>query len=105
MTSVLKDSPVIKERTLRGKLKSKEKTFWRLWGKAGKLNNQALQEDVKIIEHSLQDEGLVYAKVTEVRREPVGSEQGGSRLCHQRRAKYDVADVSVQGNTSSPRRS
>ncbi len=89
----------IKERTLRGKLKSKEKTFWRLWGKAGKVNNEALQEDVKIIENSLQDEGLVYAKVTEVRREPVGTNKVDLVYVINEGAKYDVADVSVQGNT------
>ena len=89
----------IKERTLRGKLKSKEKTFWRLWGKAGKVNNEALQEDVKIIENSLQDEGLVYAKVTEVRREPVGTNKVDLVFVINEGAKYDVADVSVQGNT------
>ena len=90
---------VIKERTLRGKLKSKEKTFWRLWGKKGKVNNEDLQEDVKIIENALQDEGCVYAKVTEVRREPVGTNKVDLVYVIDEGATYDVADVSVQGNT------
>eukprot|EP01031_Cornospumella_fuschlensis_P014739 gene14739-18008_t len=54
---------VLSDRKLRAKLKSKEKTFWRLWGKAGKLNNEAVIEDVRAIEHAYQDEGYVYVKV------------------------------------------
>lgn len=90
---------MIKERTLRGKLKSKEKTFWRLWGKKGKVNNEDLQEDVKIIENALQDEGCVYAKVTEVRREPVGTNKVDLVYVIDEGAAYDVSDVAVQGNT------
>ena len=89
----------IKERTLRGKLKSKEKTFWRLWGKAGKLNNEDLQEDVKIIENALQDEGYVYAKVDEVRRDPVGTNKVDLVYVISEGGKYDVAEVGIRGNT------
>jgi outer membrane protein insertion porin family len=90
---------VLKHYKVRGKLKSKEKTFWRLWGKAGKLNNDDLQEDVKIIEGLLQDEGYVYAKVTEVRREPVSSNAVDLVYVISEGEKYDVADVALQGNT------
>ncbi len=90
---------VIKHRTMRGKLKSKEKTFWRLWGKAGKLNNDDLKEDVKIIEQALQDEGYVYAKVNEVRRDPVGSKSVDLVYLITEGEKYDVSDVAIQGNT------
>ncbi|MBL9130173.1 MAG: outer membrane protein assembly factor BamA, partial [Verrucomicrobiaceae bacterium] len=89
----------LKARTVRGKLKSKEKTFWRLWGKAGKLNNTDLQEDVKIIEGLLQDEGYVYAKVNEVRREPVSTRSVDLVYVISEGEKYDVADVALQGNT------
>ena len=59
----------IKSRVLRGKIKSQEHHFWNLWGKKGKLSNQDLQEDTKKIEQAFQDQGYVYAKVTEVRRD------------------------------------
>ena len=40
----------IKSSKLRKAITSKKKTFWRLWGKAGKLDNEALQADIKAIE-------------------------------------------------------
>ena len=48
----------VKARTLKAKLKSKEKTFWRIWGKAGKLNNQDLNDDVRTVEQAMQDKGF-----------------------------------------------
>ncbi|HEY1049586.1 MAG TPA: POTRA domain-containing protein, partial [Prosthecobacter sp.] len=42
----------ISDRKLRSKLKSREHHFWNLWGKAGKLDSQALQEDIKIVEQA-----------------------------------------------------
>lgn len=89
----------ISARNLRGKLKSKEHHIWNLWGKKGKLNNQDLQEDIKIIEQAFQDEGYVYAKVTEVRREPVSAKEMDLVYVIHEGAKYDVAGVSLSGNT------
>uniref|UniRef100_UPI0037832CA0 outer membrane protein assembly factor BamA n=1 Tax=Prosthecobacter sp. TaxID=1965333 RepID=UPI0037832CA0 len=86
-------------RKLRTKLKSREHHFWNLWGKAGKLNSQDMREDIKIIEQAFQDEGYVYAKVTEVRREPVSAKEMDLVYVINEGAKYDVAGVSIAGNT------
>jgi len=89
----------IKSRTLRGKIKSQEHHLWNLWGKKGKMNSQDIQEDIKIIEQAFQDEGYVYAKVTEVRREPVSTKEMDLVYVINEGAKYDVAGVSLSGNT------
>ena len=89
----------VKARTVKAKLKSKEKTFWRIWGKAGKLNNQELQEDVRTVEQAMQDRGHVYAKVVEVRREPVSSNAVDIVFVCVEGDKFDVDSVQVQGNT------
>lgn len=88
---------VIKDSKLRKVLKSKKKTFWRLWGKAGKLDNQALQEDVKAVEGAFQDEGYVYAKVTEVRREPSSGNRIVLVFVIIEGDKYDVSEVALEG--------
>jgi outer membrane protein insertion porin family len=84
---------------LREKLKSKEKTFWRIWGKAGKVNNQDVQEDITTVEHAMQDRGYAYAKVVEVRRDPVSSNRIDLVFVCVEGQKYDVASVEVTGNT------
>ncbi|MBK8090753.1 MAG: outer membrane protein assembly factor BamA [Verrucomicrobiaceae bacterium] len=84
---------------LREKLKSKEKTFWRIWGKAGKLNNEDVQSDIKTVEHAMQDRGYAYAKVVEVRRDPVNRNSVNLVFVCVEGQKYDVAGVSVTGNT------
>lgn len=89
----------ISDRKLRTKLKSREHHFWNLWGKAGKLNSQALQEDIKIVEQAFQDEGYVYAKVTEVRREPVSAKKIDLVFVVYEGAKYNVSAVNLSGNT------
>lgn len=86
----------IKSRALRSKLTSKEKKFYHLFGKAGKLNNEALQEDKQIVEHAFHDKGYPYAKVTEIRREPVG-EKIDLIFVISEGEKYDVAEVSMEG--------
>jgi outer membrane protein insertion porin family len=63
------------------------------------MNSQDLQEDIKIIEQSFQDEGYVYAKVTEVRREPVSAKEMDLVFVINEGAKYDVSGVSLSGNT------
>ncbi|MGV3661252.1 MAG: outer membrane protein assembly factor BamA, partial [Prosthecobacter sp.] len=89
----------LSDRKLRTKLKSREHHFWNLWGKAGKLNSQELQEDIKIIEQAFQDEGYVYAKVIEVRREPVSAKKIDLVFVVTEGGKYDVSAVSITGNT------
>ncbi len=89
----------ISARKLRAMLKSREHHFWNLWGKAGKLNSQDMQEDIKIIEQAFQDEGYVYVKVAEVRREPVSAKKMDLVFVIHEGGKYDVAGVSISGNT------
>lgn len=90
---------VIKASKLRSVLKSKKKSFWRLWGKAGKLDNEALQEDIKAVEYAYQDEGYVYAKVVEVRREPVRDDRIDLVFVLVEGDKYDVTEVALEGVT------
>lgn len=87
----------VKSAKLKDKLKSKEKKFYHLWGKAGKLNNEALQEDIKTVENAIQDKGYPYARVIEVRREPVGEERLDLVFVISEGDKYDVASVSMEG--------
>ncbi|MDI1313407.1 outer membrane protein assembly factor BamA [Prosthecobacter sp.] len=89
----------IKSRVLRGSIKSQEHHVWNLWGKKGKLSNQDLQEDIKKLEQAFQDKGYVYAKVTEVRREPVSAKQMDLVYVINEGAKYDVSAVKISGNT------
>ena len=89
----------VKSRELRNKLKSKEKKIYHLWGKAGKLNNEALEEDIKTVQNAIQDQGYPYARVTEVRREPVGADKVDLVFVIFEGEKLDVAEVSIQGNT------
>ncbi|HYF34865.1 MAG TPA: outer membrane protein assembly factor BamA [Prosthecobacter sp.] len=88
----------ISDRKLRSKLKSKEKTFWRLWGKAGKLDNEAVQEDVRAIEQAYQDEGYVYVKVG-YRREVLSDTKVALVFEINEGGKYDVAAVDIVGAT------
>lgn len=88
----------ISARKLKSKLKTKEKTFYRLFGKAGKLDNQTLQEDVKTIEQAFQDEGYVYVKVS-YRREPVSDKKIALIFEVYEGGKFDVASVDLQGIT------
>ncbi|MFO1482879.1 MAG: outer membrane protein assembly factor BamA [Verrucomicrobiaceae bacterium] len=89
----------ISARKLRMKLKSREHHFWNVWGKTGKVSNLDLQEDIKIVERAFQDEGYVYAKVLEVRREPVSAKAVDIVFVIQEGSKYDVAGVTINGNT------
>jgi outer membrane protein insertion porin family len=88
----------ISSRTLKGKIKSKEKTFYRLWGKVGKLDNQTVIDDVKIIEQAFQDEGYVYVKVG-YRREPIDEKSTSLIFEINEGGKFDVASVDLQGIT------
>jgi outer membrane protein insertion porin family len=88
----------ITARKLMDKIKSREKTFYRLWGKAGKLDNQTVLDDVKAIEEAFQDEGYVYVKVG-YRREPIDEKSVALIFEINEGGKYDVGTVEIQGNT------
>ena len=88
----------ISAKKLKGKIKSREKTFYRLWGKAGKIDNQVLLDDVKAIEQAFQDEGYVYVKVG-YRREPLDEKSVSLIFEINEGGKYEVANVDMQGIT------
>lgn len=96
---VFEGNTAIKSSALRSKLKLKEKRVWHLFGKAGKLNNEALQEDIKTVEQAFQDKGYPYVKVTEVRREPVSEKKVDLVFVISEGEKFDVADVGLEGVT------
>ena len=88
----------IPEKKLRAELASKEKTFWRLFGKAGKLDNQAVLEDVRKIEKAYQDQGYVYVKVG-YRRETVSDDRVALVFEITEGGKYEVAGLEIEGLT------
>ena len=89
----------VKESALRAKLSLKEKRAWHLWGKSGKLNNDDLQEDIRTVERAVQDEGYVYAKVVQVRREPIKGDRVDLVFVVEEGKQYSVSDVAIEGNT------
>lgn len=89
----------VNERQVRSKMKLKEKRPWHLWGKAGKLSNEELQEDIRTIERAIQDNGYVYAKVAQVRREPVKDDRVDLVFVIDQGRKYNVAGAAIEGNT------
>jgi len=89
----------VKEGAMRSKMKLKEKRIWHLWGKAGKLNNEEIQEDIRTIERTVQDKGYVYAKVVQVRREPIKDDRVDIVFVVDEGRQYGVSDVSLEGNT------
>lgn len=89
----------LKEKEVRSKLKLKEKRAWHLWGKAGKLNNEDLQEDIRTVERAIQDQGYVYAKVVQVRREPVGEDRVDIVFVVDQGKQYNISGASLEGNS------
>jgi outer membrane protein insertion porin family len=89
----------IKEGDIRSKLKLKKKRVWHLWGKAGKLSNDELQEDIRTVERAIQDKGYVYAKVAQVRREPIKDDRVDIVFVIDQGGQYNIAGVSIEGNT------
>lgn len=89
----------LSERKLKKALKSKEKEFWRVWGKSWKLDNEVLQEDIKAIETLYQDRGYVYAKVVDIRREPAGDDRVGLVFVIAEGDPYEVSEVALDGIT------
>ncbi len=90
----------IKSSDLRGKLSLKQKALWRVWrGKSGRISEQAIIEDTQAIEKAYQDQGYVYAKVTEVRRDASDSKHMNITYVINEGGKYDVADIMLEGIT------
>ncbi|MEZ0386119.1 MAG: outer membrane protein assembly factor BamA, partial [Verrucomicrobium sp.] len=89
----------VKESTMRSKMQLKEKRPWHLWGKSGKLNNDGLQEDIRVVERAVQDQGYVYAKVVQVRREPIKDDRVDLVFVVDEGKQYNVAEVALEGNS------
>jgi outer membrane protein insertion porin family len=89
---------VFSRRELRSKLKSKQDSFWRLWGKAGKLDMNVVQEDIKIIEKEYQKIGYIYVKVDH-RREVVDAENVKLIYDIVEGQSYTVASMTISGIT------
>ena len=90
----------IKSSVLHAKMTLKEKSLFRVWrGKAGRLNDEALTDDVKAVEGVYHDAGYVYAKVTKTRRDPVGKDYVDLTMTIFEGAKYDVNEVVLEGIT------
>ena len=83
---------------VRSKMKLKKKQFYHLWGKAGKLDNEALQEDVRAVERAVQDQGYVYAKVIQVKRLPVKGDRIDLVFVIDEGRRYAVSEVGLEGN-------
>lgn len=89
----------LKEKQVRAKMKLKVRQFYHLWGQAGKLDNEVLQSDIRAIERTVQDQGYVYAKVVQVRREPVKGDRVNLIFVIDEGRRYAVAGVALEGNT------
>lgn len=96
---IFEGNTVLSDRKLRGVIRSKEKTIWRLWGKAGKYNSTLINEDMRLVESAYQDEGYVYAEVTEVRREAAKGNKMDLIFVISEGEKYEVAGVEIEGIT------
>ena len=91
---------VIKAKTLRSKLSLKQKALWRVWrGKSGRVADEAIMADTKAIEAAYHDTGYPYAKVTGVRRDPAGDDYVDLTYTIFEGEKYDVGEVTINGNT------
>lgn len=88
----------VKESSLRDKMKLKKKQFYQVWGKSGKLDNDALQEDIRTVERAIQDKGFVYAKVLQVRREPVKGDRVNLIFVIDQGRRYSISEIAVDGN-------
>jgi outer membrane protein insertion porin family len=67
------------------------------FGKGGNLDNDTLQEDIRVVERAVQDQGYVYAKVVQVRREPVKAERVDLVFVIDEGKRYSVAEVTLDG--------
>jgi outer membrane protein insertion porin family len=90
----------IKASKLRSKLKLKQKAYYRIWrGKSRTITDEVLVEDRKAVEQIYQDEGFVYAQVTEVRRNQASNKYVDVVYVINEGARYDVAEVAMDGLT------
>ncbi len=85
---------------LRAKMTLKQKALWRLWrGKSARISDDVVASDVKAVESVYHDAGYPYAKVTGVRRDPADNNYVDMTFTIFEGAKYDVGEISMQGNT------
>ncbi|MDB6139601.1 MAG: outer membrane protein assembly factor BamA, partial [Verrucomicrobiaceae bacterium] len=90
----------LKSAYLRGKMTLKEKALYRVWrGKSGRLTDEGLADDRKAVEAAYHDKGYTYAKVIDVKRQPVGSDYVDLTFIITEGAKYDVSEVVLEGIT------
>lgn len=87
----------VKASRIRSKLKLHERHFYNFWSKSTKLSNDALQEDIRTVERMVQDQGYVYAKVVQVRREPVKGDKIDLVYVVDEGRRYNVSAVIVEG--------
>jgi outer membrane protein insertion porin family len=85
---------------LRGKLKLKQKSFYRVWrGKSKTITDDVLMEDRKAVEMAYQDEGFVYVQIVDVRREQVDDKYVDITYVINEGNRYNVAEVALDGTT------
>jgi outer membrane protein insertion porin family len=85
-------------RRLKAVIKSREKTFYRLWGKAGKLDSQMLLDDIKAIEELYQDNGYAYVQAS-YRREQMNGKYAALVFEIREGSPYSIASVDLRGIT------
>ena len=83
---------------LKSKIKSRVKSFYRLWGKAGKLDSQTLLDDLRAIEEAYQDEGYAYVQVS-YRREQMNDKYVALIFEVREGEQYSIESVAVRGIT------
>ena len=88
----------VKPSKILSKLKLKERHFYNFWSKSTKLSNESLQEDIRTVERAVQDQGYVYAKVAQVRREPVKGDKVDVVFVVDEGRRYVVSEVVLEGN-------
>ena len=68
------------------------------WGKSGTVDNDSVTEDIHTVETAMQDQGYVYAKVVQLRREPVKKDRVNLVFVVDQGKRYNVSEVAVDGN-------
>ena len=92
---------VFSDKELASKMKVRERKMLRLFGKKGKIDNQALEDDVETIEGLYGDAGYVNARVMDVERRPNGRKDHVDLVITiSEGAQHSVASVSVSGTSA-----
>ena len=92
---------VFTDTELTGLMKVKERKLLRLFGKHTKIDNQALQDDVLIVEDHYRNAGYVNARITDVERRPAEKEDHVDLvLTVSEGTQHTVSNVSVSGTNA-----